>query len=628
MEKIVVELEVKSKKGVKEVEKLNKGVKQTSKEVSKTKKEIKETNASVGTLGAGALGAFNKFKTGVLGVVKGFKSLKFAIIATGIGALLVGILAVKTAFTSSEEGQNKFAKILGVIGSITGNLIDIFADLGSSIISVFENPKQAIIDLKNLIVTNITNRFESLIETVGFLGSAFKKVFSGDFSGAMDDAKKAGNSYIDTLTGVKDTLNKVTEGVKEMSNEIAKDAKDAANIADQRAKADKIDRKNIVERAKANQKISELRFKSEQRDKYNAKERLKFLKDASKLAEETTNKEIESAKLRFEAKKLENSLSKSTKDDKNEEARLEAQLISLTTSKLSLQKRLQTSITTFQNEIKTGANAKIKADDLAAKKIKDAQDKKIKEDETLETKRLESIDKIQKGYKEKKEEEEIQNEIEKIELEQTRALAELDRLNATEEQKANIKLYYSDLINKQEQKNQKTQVKLDKIRTQQTLGDAKNSFNQMAQLAGQDSKIGKAMAIASATISGVQGVQNAYTTAQKSPITAFFPAYPVVQSALAGAIALKNISAIKSVNPSGGGGTISAPSAPSVPSAPSAPPSQPPAFNVVGASGASANQLQSVITGQSQQPTRAYVVSDDVTSAQSMDRNIIDGASI
>lgn len=623
MEKIIIDLEVKSKKGVKEVEKLNKGVKQTNKEVSKTKKEIKETNDSVGTLGAGALGAFNKFKTGVLGVVKGFKSLKFAIIATGIGALLVGILAVKTAFTSSEEGQNKFAKIMGVIGSVTSNLVDILATLGEKIISVFENPKQALIDFKDAIKKNITNRIESVIETFGFLGNAIKKVFSGDFSGAMDDAKKAGNSYVDTLTGVKDTLNKVTEGVKKMSAEISKDAKAAANIADQRAKADKIDRKNIVERAKANQKISELRFKSEQRDKFSAKERLKFLKDASKLAEETTNKEIESAELRFEAKKLENSLSKSTKDDKNEEARLEAQLISLTTSKLSLQKRLQTSITTFQNEIKSAANAKIKADDLAAKKIKDAQDKKIKADETLETKRLQSIDKIQKGYKEKKEEEDVQNEVEKIELEQTRALAELDRLNATEEQKANIKLYYSDLINKQEQKNQKTQEKLDKIRTRQTLGDAKNSFNQMAQLAGKDSKIGKAMAIASATISGVQGVQNAYTTAQKSPITAFFPAYPVVQSALAGAIALKNISAIKSVNPSGGGGgNISAPSGGSAPAAPSLPP----AFNVVGASGT--NQLASAIGGQSQEPVKAYVVSGDVTSAQSMDRNIVEGASI
>ena len=622
MEKIIIDLEVKSKKGVKEVEKLNKGVKQTNKEVSKTKKEIKETNDSVGTLGAGALGAFNKFKTGVLGVVKGFKSLKFAIIATGIGALLVGILAVKTAFTSSEEGQNKFAKILGIIGSVTSNLIDVFADLGGSIISVFENPKKAIQDFAKLIKENITNRFNGILELIPNLGKAINQLFKGNFSEAGKIAADAVGKVALGVESITKSITNAKKAIADFSKEIVEEGKLSANIADKRAKADKIDRKNIVERAKANQKISELRFKSEQRDKFSAKERLKFLKDASTLAEETTNKEIESAELRFEAKKLENSLSKSTKDDKNEEARLEAQLISLTTSKLSLQKRLQTSITTFQNEIKSAANAKIKADDLAAKKIKDAQDKKIKADETLETKRLQSIDKIQKGYKEKKEEEDVQNEVEKIELEQTRALAELDRLNATEEQKANIKLYYSDLINKQEQKNQKTQEKLDKIRTRQTLGDAKNSFNQMAQLAGKDSKIGKAMAIASATISGVQGVQNAYTTAQKSPITAFFPAYPVVQSALAGAIALKNISAIKSVNPSGGGGNISAPSGGSAPAAPSLPP----AFNVVGASGT--NQLASAIGGQSQEPVKAYVVSGDVTSAQSMDRNIVEGASI
>ena len=55
-----------------------------------------------------------------------------------------------------------------------------------------------------------------------------------------------------------------------------------------------------------------------------------------------------------------------------------------------------------------------------------------------------------------------------------------------------------------------------KVTKQQTLNDAKNTLNQIAQLAGKDSKIGKAMAIASATISGVEGVQNAYSTAQKS----------------------------------------------------------------------------------------------------------------
>ena len=55
-------------------------------------------------------------------------------------------------------------------------------------------------------------------------------------------------------------------------------------------------------------------------------------------------------------------------------------------------------------------------------------------------------------------------------------------------------------------------------------------------------------------------------------------------------------------------------------------PSAPPAFNVVGASETS--QLADSIGSQSQEPTRAYVVSADVTTSQEMDRNTIEGASI
>ena len=51
-----------------------------------------------------------------------------------------------------------------------------------------------------------------------------------------------------------------------------------------------------------------------------------------------------------------------------------------------------------------------------------------------------------------------------------------------------------------------------------------------------------------------------------------------------------------------------------------------PSFNVVGAS--STNQLAQTIGNQQQQPIKAYVVSNDVTSAQSLDRNIIQSASI
>lgn len=54
--------------------------------------------------------------------------------------------------------------------------------------------------------------------------------------------------------------------------------------------------------------------------------------------------------------------------------------------------------------------------------------------------------------------------------------------------------------------------------------------------------------------------------------------------------------------------------------------SQPPAFNVVGAS--STNQLAQTIAGQQQQPIKAYVVANDVTTQQSLDRNIVQSATI
>ena len=71
-------------------------------------------------------------------------------------------------------------------------------------------------------------------------------------------------------------------------------------------------------------------------------------------------------------------------------------------------------------------------------------------------------------------------------------------------------------------------------------------------------------------------------------------------------------------NLGGGGGSVADVSAPSVPRIPE--------FNTVGAG--STNQLADAIGGQSQQPIQTYVVSNDVTSAQSLERNIVTGATI
>ena len=54
--------------------------------------------------------------------------------------------------------------------------------------------------------------------------------------------------------------------------------------------------------------------------------------------------------------------------------------------------------------------------------------------------------------------------------------------------------------------------------------------------------------------------------------------------------------------------------------------SMPPAFNIVGQS--DTNQLADAIGGQSQQPMQAFVVANEITTAQELERNIIDGTSI
>ena len=76
----------------------------------------------------------------------------------------------------------------------------------------------------------------------------------------------------------------------------------------------------------------------------------------------------------------------------------------------------------------------------------------------------------------------------------------------------------------------------------------------------------------------------------------------------------------KSAIPMGGGGGVSI----NAPVAPTA--SAPPDFNVVGAS--ATNQLAGVISNQQQTPIKTYVVANDVTTGQALERNIVQGATI
>ena len=55
-------------------------------------------------------------------------------------------------------------------------------------------------------------------------------------------------------------------------------------------------------------------------------------------------------------------------------------------------------------------------------------------------------------------------------------------------------------------------------------------------------QVQKALSAASTVMSTIEGAQSAFTTANKSPITAVFPAYPYIQAGLATAFGIAKVS--------------------------------------------------------------------------------------
>ena len=156
MAKVEITVEV---DGIKKTVNSLKDAEKAMKDLGKETKKVAEENKFL----ADIKGKFADFKSGVKGVTTGFKGLKGAIAATGIGLLLIAITSLISYFKNSEEGSKKLAIAMEAIGIIVGKITGFFSSLGEKIVAVFSNPKQAILDLKDLIVENITNRITSLI---------------------------------------------------------------------------------------------------------------------------------------------------------------------------------------------------------------------------------------------------------------------------------------------------------------------------------------------------------------------------------------------------------------------------------------------------------------------------------
>ena len=206
--------------------------------------------------------------------------------------------------------------------------------------------------------------------------------------------------------------------------------------------------------------------------------------------------------------------------------------------------------------------------------------------------------------------------------EQTRINTEWNKKNEDDNEKSN-KIIEQDKI-----KSINTQLKIE----QEKINILSGFSNLMKVIAGENKDLQIAAVIVSQAANIAQIVSNtaaanARALVELGPIAG--AAAATRQSIQAGisiaSTVAAGVKAIQQIRSAESGGGVSAGAA-TVSAGGGGVPSAPPAFNVVGQGATS--QLADAISNQTQQPVRAYVVSNDVTTAQGLERNIVDGASI
>jgi hypothetical protein len=205
------------------------------------------------------------------------------------------------------------------------------------------------------------------------------------------------------------------------------------------------------------------------------------------------------------------------------------------------------------------------------------------------------------------------------------ATAAVEDLEATEEN-GNNKLYLTKAFAEKEtsikKENAEKQKEIDNIafeNRQRLLGATADGLNILSDIMGKETGKGKALAVAGALINTYAAIAGQLKAFAGIPI----PGYAIAQAiatGLSGFAAVKNIMAVKVPGGQGSGGSTPAIGASSAPAVSA------PQFNLIGSSGT--NQIAQAIGSQGTPVVKAYVTSTDVSTAQSLDRNRIEGASI
>lgn len=476
---------------------------------------VKSNVGEVGKDAASAAGEFRVMGVSINGLKAGFASagktakamfgsIKAGIMSTGIGALILAVVALVSHFTNTKRGADKLEKAFAGMGAV----VDVLTDRLSKV------------------------------------GEVISLVFAGKWA-------EAGKALKGVVSGIADEIEREAKAMM-LLKQRSQDLRDA-------------DMAFMVQKAATRQEIEKARLNAEDETK-SAKERLDALKKALELEAQTTEQEIALAKERVAIQQEEMALSENLVEDEQKLAQLKTELIEKETASIKMRRRVVTEVNALEREIQAENNARAKerqdaidAEAAALQKLIDAEKARLENQLKLasglldeyNTKQLSAIDQEKKKLLEKYQvviDGEKEGSAMRLQLEENlqSELAAID-----------------DKYTKQKEENAKLQVKFSEMTATQQLDIASQTAGNLSTILGQETEAGRAMAIVQATIDTYKAAQASYASLAGIPVVG--PVLGGVAAAAAVVAGFKNIQAIKSASASGasggssgGGGNIAA----------------------------------------------------------------------
>jgi hypothetical protein len=582
-EVIQVQLDIETKKA-------EKGVDNLTDEIVNLNKEVVKGNEKTAKGLKGVEKASDKTAGGV-------KKIGGALKALGIGLIVAGFAKFTEVLNENQKVADFFSITFETLSLAFNDFFNFILSNTSAITNffkaAFDDPVQNMIDFGNAIVKNVIERVQSSIDTLGFLAEAVVKVFKGDFAGALDSAKNAGKELVDVVTGVDDSFDKTVEAVDNVVTATSNYVKETVKAATENVNLSKtaelaaVANQGLIEKYDLQaEKLRQVRDEERNTiaDRKKANDELNAVLDQQEKAMlGNANAILVAAEAQF----------KKNGNDENQIALLEA----------------QNEVLAVQAQV-AGFRSEQKANDLALDREQKELNQSISDAEA--------------------ERNQAQSEFtaEQIENDYLRLQAQLDiaekegeieskRLEEKRNQYKKGTQAYEDANNEllaYQQENANTQVQIEKDLNKSKAQLTTQALTDIAGIVGANSKFGKAIAI-------VQAIRDTYAGANKALAQGGLFGFIGAAAVIAGGIAnVKTITSTPDPTPPagvsvGGGGSAVPPT-----------PSAPPAFNVVGQGETS--QLAEAIGTQANEPVKAFVVSNDVTTAQGLERNIVEGATI